>query len=408
MPRFLGKSTLWDIQPLKPLLDLAGVIPVYRRHDPGVDPSKNVEAFAASWQLLAEGGALSLFPEGKSHSEPSLQPLKTGAARILLEAERRHGPLGVRILPVGLIYDAKERFRSRALVQVGDPIDPAPEVALDQQKAAGGAADTADREAVGRLTERIDRALDELTLSHGSWEEARRIALAANLFSRPEPELPSKGRMSETFGVRRAFLQGYATLRRRHPERTAAVERSVADYQRLLSALHLRDEQVAAAYPPASVAAFVVRTLVFLLAYLPVALVGTLLSWVPYRLVGLVAKLQRQPPDQQATWKIFPALVIYPGFWLLEAGLASWWAARQGVGAGLAAAVGCGVFLLAPVTGWLALRFHDARRRFQHEARAYLLLTTRKKRTAELKARRRQVLEEIQGLVELAREEGEG
>src|SRR4051794_24149217 len=37
-PRFLGKSTLWQNPLVRPFLDLAGAIPVYRRQDEGVDP----------------------------------------------------------------------------------------------------------------------------------------------------------------------------------------------------------------------------------------------------------------------------------------------------------------------------------------------------------------------------------
>ena len=70
---------------------------------------------------------MALFPEGHSHNEPRRLPLKTGAARIALETEARHGPLGLKIVPVGLTYDEKGKFRSRVLVRVGDPIDPAPE-----------------------------------------------------------------------------------------------------------------------------------------------------------------------------------------------------------------------------------------------------------------------------------------
>ncbi len=39
--------------------------------------------------------------------------------------------LGTRIVPVGLTFDDKQSFRSRALVQVGEPIDPAPEIEMD-------------------------------------------------------------------------------------------------------------------------------------------------------------------------------------------------------------------------------------------------------------------------------------
>jgi len=400
MPRFLGKSTLWEYRGLLPFLRLAGAIPVYRRHDPGVDPAKNVETFALSWELLARGGVLALFPEGISHSEPELQPLKTGAARIALEAEERHGPLGVRILPVGLVYDAKHKFRSRVLVQVGDPLDPAPELERHRSAAQGDAGETQRRDAVKDLTQRIDEALSEVTLNYESWEEARQIALAAELYQNREKELPSLGDLDDTFGRRRAFIEGYQELKESHPERTAAVARSVAQYDAMLSAFRLRDRQVAARYPVTGVLRFLGRTLFTLLVLLPVALVGTALNYLPYRVLGWIAGRFRDLPDQQATFKVFPGLVIYPVTWLLEGAVAGWLTHRA-LGAGAAWLVGTATVLLGFVTGWIALRFHDTRRRFFHEVRAFLVLALRRRVTTVLRQRREKVLEEISGLVAL-------
>ena len=117
-PRFLGKSTLFKIPPLWPFLKLAGVIPVYRTIDAEAG-DHNVSAFAISHALLEQGGMVAVFPEGISHDEPALQPLKTGAARIALEAAHGGGADGLVTVAVGLVYDAKARFRSRALVRVG-------------------------------------------------------------------------------------------------------------------------------------------------------------------------------------------------------------------------------------------------------------------------------------------------
>src|SRR6188768_2780036 len=59
--RLLGKSTLWKIPVLAQVLDLAGVIPVYRRQDEGADPAKNLETFARSHDELARGGVVAIF-----------------------------------------------------------------------------------------------------------------------------------------------------------------------------------------------------------------------------------------------------------------------------------------------------------------------------------------------------------
>jgi glycerol-3-phosphate O-acyltransferase/dihydroxyacetone phosphate acyltransferase len=403
-PRFLAKSTLWKIPVLSYLLDLARALPVYRRQDEpaasaasGASGSSraagNEETFARCYEELALGGAVALFPEGTSHNEPALQPLKTGAARIALGAEAHRPdpdrPLHVAILPVGLTFDARGRFRSRALLAIGQPLDPAPEAALYTADPAHQAA------AVQALTARIDDALQQVTLNYATWDEARLIARAADLYARPALDVPRFRTLEETFAIRRAMLDGYRDLRARFPERTQAVAECVRQYDRLLRALHLKDEQVAAAYPIPSVLRFVGATLLRLLVALPLALAGTLLNVVPYYLIRLIAKLAaRGSADQQATYKVFPGLVLYPLAWIAEA-----WAVGHYAGA----AWGILTFLAAPPAGYAAIRFHEQRDRFARQARAYLLLRTRKKIGEELRRRRAEVYEGVAGLVEVWR-----
>lgn len=385
-PRLLAKSTLWKNPFVRPFLGFAGAIPVYRRQDEGEDTSRNLETFARCHEVLAAGGAIALFPEGKSHSEPALQPLRTGAARIVLEAERKFPGLGARIVPVGLLFDAKETFRSRALVQVGEPIDPAPEIAMQERDPMAATAATT---AVRSLTARVDDALKDVTLNYPTWEEARLIARAADLYRRRTPELPGRGRLSEGFVYRRAFLEGYRRLRERYPEKVAAVAECVREYDRLLRAFGLRDDQVAAAYPPSPVLRFIGRTLLRLLVHLPIAVVGTALSWPVYRIVGPLVRRLTRNPDQIATYKVFGALILFPLAWIAEGWL---------VASYFGGWTGTAVALSAPFTAYVALLFHDQRAAFWREARAYLLLRTRKRLAAELKSRREEVLRQVEEL----------
>ena len=82
--------------------------------------TRNRRAFAHAGRLLETGELLSLFPEGISHDRPALQPLRTGAARIAL-AGADQGVNGIATIAVALVYDDKQRFRSKALVKVGRP-----------------------------------------------------------------------------------------------------------------------------------------------------------------------------------------------------------------------------------------------------------------------------------------------
>jgi len=173
-PRFLAKSTLWSHPVVRPLLELSGALPVYRQQDARAQVARNVDSFARCADLLAAGGTIALFPEGGSHNFPHRLPLKTGAARIILEAAAHRGVRGIAVVPVGLTYDDKDRFRSRVLVQIGPPLDPSPEA---EAYAAG------PRRAVRALTARMAEALTDVTLNHGTWNEARLVGRAAALLA---------------------------------------------------------------------------------------------------------------------------------------------------------------------------------------------------------------------------------
>jgi glycerol-3-phosphate O-acyltransferase/dihydroxyacetone phosphate acyltransferase len=371
-PRFLAKSTLWKNPVIRPLLGLAGAIPVYRRQDQGTDPSKNLEAFERCYEILGKGGAIALFPEGKSHSEPQLQPLKTGAARIALETVRRFPGCGLQVVPVGLLFDAKQAFRSRALVEVGEGVDP-----------EGG---------VEALTDRIDDALRDVTLNYETWEEARILGRSADLYRTGHPELPGKGTLAAGVEVRRAALERYRTLRQESPEKVEAAVEAVRRYDDLLRACRLRDDQVGAAYPPSPVLRFVATTLLRLVVLLPLALLGTVLNYPVYRLIGVLVPRLTRDPDQGATYKVFGALLFFPLFWIALAFLG--WRFLPGSARWAALALP----LLAPFLGALALRFHDRRVRFLNEARAFLLLKSRKRLAEELRERRAEVMRWVEDL----------
>ncbi len=172
---FLAKSTLFDIPVGGWLLRTLEALPGYRRIDAAGDQAKNLETFEVCRRLLARNRCIAIFPEGVSHDETKLKPIKTGAARIAL------GALGVsgatfdvasaaalpandetktenrkpktenrlKIIPVGLFYTSKTTFRSEALIRYGESFEVAP-VALD----ADG---EPPREAVRALTEKIKK-----------------------------------------------------------------------------------------------------------------------------------------------------------------------------------------------------------------------------------------------------------
>ena len=124
-----AKATLMDNVFLAPLLSLAGVVPLRRAADEKkkapagtVDPSRNASAFESLLAALDNEDAILIFPEGKSHSEPSLAPLRTGVARIALEARDTRGIEQLTIVPLGINFEDKGNPGTAVLAEIGEPL----------------------------------------------------------------------------------------------------------------------------------------------------------------------------------------------------------------------------------------------------------------------------------------------
>ncbi|HEX6739222.1 MAG TPA: lysophospholipid acyltransferase family protein [Vicinamibacteria bacterium] len=328
-PRILAKSTLWRHPVVAPLLMLAGAVPVYRKQD-GVPMARNLDTFQRCREVLAAGGTVLLFPEGASHNQPHRLPLKTGAARIALETIARHGTRDLRIVPVGLNFEAKDKFGSRVLVLVGPPLDPAAEA---------DAYARAPREAVRALTTRMADALEAVTTSHPTWEEARLVERAVGLAAEV-PHAP----LSERFALRGRLIDGYQELAQQQPGEAAELVEAVARHDRALAEARLADADLE---PPAPALAAPARAVLAL-----PALVGTALNFLPYRLPGWLSARLSRTPDEPATYMVLASLLLFPLAWAAEAGLAwalwgPWWALA--------------VALIAPATGYAALQWVKGR-----------------------------------------------
>jgi 1-acyl-sn-glycerol-3-phosphate acyltransferase len=375
-PRFLGKSTLWQSPLLKPLLQLARVIPVQRAQDGG-DMQQNRAAFGRCFDELAEGGCIALFPEGVSVHEPEMRPLKTGAARITLEAEAARGPLGVALVPFGLHFEDRSSFRSRLLLCVGEPIDPGAQIARHARD---------ERGAVQALTDRIREALAAITLNQESWQEMRLVERAAEVYARGTTPLPGRLELAQGFPLRHSMGDAYAELRHEQPEKVEALRSAVSRYDAALSRAGLRDDQIAADYPWREALGYLARRLPWLPLWLPAAAVGVLLNWLPYRVPALVARLARTDATTTSTVKLLTGLVVMPLCWLLEAIAAGLW---------LGAGWGCVVAGAGPASGWLALRFHERAESLVGELRAWLVIHLRRRRTEALRRLRADIQQQI-------------
>jgi len=87
------------------------------------DRSRNKGAFREILSVLRQNGTVLIFPEGKSHNENGLEPLKTGLARLALQARDETELSRLKILPVGLVFEDKGVPGTAVGAYVAEPID---------------------------------------------------------------------------------------------------------------------------------------------------------------------------------------------------------------------------------------------------------------------------------------------
>ncbi|MBW4520158.1 MAG: 1-acyl-sn-glycerol-3-phosphate acyltransferase [Scytolyngbya sp. HA4215-MV1] len=75
-------------------------------------------------ELLQNGEALVIFPEGGIYRDNQMHRLKPGLARLALQAEANHPDLGTQIVPIHLTYsDPFVPWRSRVKIDIGTPLE---------------------------------------------------------------------------------------------------------------------------------------------------------------------------------------------------------------------------------------------------------------------------------------------
>lgn len=380
LPRFLAKSTLWDRPWLRPLLALAGMIPVRRRRDHGA-ALDNATAFAATYEAMAGGALVGIFPEGTTHDDPAIRSVRTGAARIALGA-RRSGVANLAIVPTGLTFDDKIALRSGVLAVVGEPIDVD---AVAMELGGDEPADDTDRHAVRALTRIITERLREVAPDYTDAREAMVLRRAAEIALQAAGGPDAVVTMVEREELARRLSRTSAATR------TAVADR-LAHYQLDLRLAGLRGDQLARRHEPRSllVPTFVATVQLVLLA--PLAVLGTAWNILPYWTVKTVGRAVATPVSK-GTARVLTALVVYPTMWIVVVLLDPW----TGVLPSLA------VLVLAPALGLVAVAWSETVVRVQHDWRGWVTLTERRALVPQVEAARDAVVDAVVGACERER-----
>jgi glycerol-3-phosphate O-acyltransferase/dihydroxyacetone phosphate acyltransferase len=390
--RFTAKATLFSNPVSSVFFRWVGVLPLRRASDEAargeaVDPTRNAQSFAAVADAFARSRAILIFPEGKSHDDPAMAPARTGAARMVMQAiETRHVP-DIRIVPIGLIFERKDRPRSRIVALVGDPIE--------AKRLVEGSADP-----VTVLTTSIDGALRSLTLNYSSVDDAERDARIARILQAVlRLDAPSIGTAGDFQGraviarllpgFRRVLLSEDSELK----NRALALESGLVGFDAELKANRISVDDFSIALGVKQGAVFVLRETGILLAAGPIALWGWISHLIPFRAALFAGKRVRHSAADPAMRTIVAGAAFVLMMYML-----------QGAAVALIAGPWWGLAYVAslPIAADINLRSRDRLERAIRRARAYLRFRARPEVQRELLKRAEHLRDEANSLARAA------
>jgi glycerol-3-phosphate O-acyltransferase / dihydroxyacetone phosphate acyltransferase len=288
---------------------------------------------------------------------------------------------GLKIVPCGMNYFHAHKFRSRAVIEFGNPIEVPNELVESYKRGE-------KREAVGSLLETIYQSLVSVTVTSPDYDTlmvcnpypfnygfgeliVKKLIQAVRRLYRPaHKKLP----LPMVVELNRRLVKGYTQYK--DDPRIVGLKKSVADYNKQLQHLGLRDHQVE--YVQFSIPK-VIFTLFYRLGKLAVMAIGTLPGLVLFAPVFIATKtisikksrealaastVKIQGRDVMATWKLLVALALVPILYAFYTAILTWWTYHNRV-QGLvpewvppSAVVAFGVVFFPSIT-FAALRFGE-------------------------------------------------
>lgn len=293
---------------------------------PHIDQSK---VYQAVFDRLKNGGCVGIFPEGGSHDRSELLPLKAGVAIMALGTLAEAPDCGLKIVPVGMNYFHPHKFRSRAVLEFGAPFEVPKELVemyniKDKRRAA-----------ISKLLDMVHSSLAAVTVSTPDYDTLMVIQAARRLYNPAGKKLP----LPIVVELNRRLALGYEKYK--EDPRIIKLQKSVAEYNKQLRYLNIRDHQVQYAKLswPKVVVTFVYRVVKLLMLsagvlpglilFAPVFIATKRISHQKAKeaLAGSTVKIQGK--DVIATWKMLVSLAVAPILYNLYTCLLAWMVGRN-------------------------------------------------------------------------------
>ncbi|MDA3944851.1 MAG: 1-acyl-sn-glycerol-3-phosphate acyltransferase [Bacteroidetes bacterium] len=273
---FLARSDIFKKPIIARALYFLRILPVYRLHDGLKSLEKNKAVFSETVQLLQNGSALTIMPEGTHSAGKQLQPLKKGTARIAFQTAEADGfKSPIVIVPFGIDYEHPNHAGKQLFLNVGNAISV--DHYYEQYK-------NDPQKAIKNLTAKLQEALKNqlIHLDDLKCEDCHRLLTklsCSKTVLSADPQL-------QRFRKEQKIADQFNKLK---AEQSAELQWIITNCHQYLSLLKTHKlHETSSKHPLPSTVGLLMDSVFFLLLF-PVQLYGTLVNYLPYKIPVLIS-----------------------------------------------------------------------------------------------------------------------
>ena len=309
---YIAKHTLFTNKIMGFIFRQANGIPIYRKEDDPSMTSKNQDSFREVYKLFEDGKCLNIFPEGVSIASSSLLKIKTGAARMALNAEIKNNfSLNIKIVPVGINYSNPSRFKSEVFIEYGNPITIANYKDISSNN---------EKDAITKITEKIEESLLEVTTNLSFIELEDTISYLKVIYKN---DLIHKDTIAQRdlddFKITKEMIPAVEWYLKNKPNLTESYILMISRYMRFLERLKLNDRLIISKedQKPKLLPENTLKFLWFL-AQFPIYIYGFVNNFIAYNISA--AEVYNKDIDEVeiAQYKFFIGLFVFSAFYAFQ------------------------------------------------------------------------------------------
>jgi len=248
------------------------------------------------------------------------------------------------------------------------------------------------KEAIKIINQRITKGLVSVTLNAESWEDIDLVTRLERFFSMRHGKYRKRS-LSRSFSSLQRLIEGQKLLSAHEPKRVRALISQLKGFERLCRILGIQDYHLTIRYRPLLIVGYLLRITAIICVALPVALVGILNSYIPYKLTKLIAPKLANGVDQLDSAKVLTGFTLISVFWVFQSYLVYRWFGLSWVVV---------YFIVLVVSSCVAIAMRDEYSRILNNLKVFFTFVRKQQLKQYLIHKRHELEVELANLVRIA------